>query len=225
MKPCQKKQNYKVRLGKIGNLVIPQNEALKHEAANLIMSYTKDSCPVDCSPNWTKDQVKAAMIKGPNTSSTNLDALHTLHEETIEKVQNGYAAIIQYGDFMHALPEKLNISLIAMIPHKSRAFCTILDLFFRLGHRGKLMDFVNSSIIKMAPTESIIQLGNYVQHLIAMLADNYNLDHPFMFSKLGIKDGFWRIAVSRNNAWNLYYVLPSTEPVTNIADTQIVVPN
>jgi len=46
-----------------------------------------------------------------------------------------------------------------------------------------------------------------------------------MFSKLDIKDGFWRMAVNDENTWNFCYVLPSDDPNIDIDDIKIVVPN
>jgi len=58
-----------------------------------------------------------------------------------------------------------------------------------------------------------------------MLADNYDPKKTFKFAKLDIKDGFWRMRVSSEDAWNFCYVLPNTDPTTTLDDTEIVVPN
>ena len=58
-----------------------------------------------------------------------------------------------------------------------------------------------------------------------MLADNYDPKTPFKFAKLDINDGFWRMQVSRENAWNFCYLLLHTDPITTLDDTEIVVPN
>ena len=62
------------------------------------------------------------------------------------------------------------------------------------------MESVNSATVKMAPAESMIQLVNSVQRLIALLVDNYDPKKPFMFSKLDIKYGFWSMAVRNEEA-------------------------
>jgi len=91
------------------------------------MSYAKEGCPADCGPNWTKDHIEAAIVKGPHASAMQLDALQALLDETREKVANWHAtSILRYGNIMDALPEKLRISPVAMISHKSKAFSTIL---------------------------------------------------------------------------------------------------
>jgi hypothetical protein len=86
------------------------------------------------------------------------------------------------------------------------------------------MESVNSATVKQAPAESMVQLGNCVQCLIALLADNYDpANKPFKFAKLDIKDGgFW---CNNADAWNFCYALPQFEPVENVEDTLLVVPN
>ena len=212
-------------IGKIPSLVSPRNEALLHAAAELIDAYSKNGCPADCGPDWTQEHVKAALLKGPHSSANAPDALEALLAETDEKVKNGYARVLRYRDIMKNMPKNLKISPVAMIPHKSRSFRTILDLSFRLRHLGTLMESANSATVKQAPAESMVQLGNCVQRIIALLADNYNPSQPFLFSKLDIKDGFWRMAVNEEDAWNFCYVLPQAEAVENIEDILIVVPN
>ena len=67
-------------------------------------------------------------------------------------------------------------------------------------------------MVKTAPQESMDQLGSTLKHIIAVMVDNYNTDFPFLFTKLNISDGFWRLVVSHFQAWNLcYVVLPNTD--------------
>ena len=71
----------------------------------------------------------------------------------------------------------------------------------------------------------MVQLGQCLHRLVAQMTDNHDPDKPFVFSKIDINDGFWRLAVSDEDAWNFCYVKPSTTPTTSIDDTEIVVPN
>jgi hypothetical protein len=57
------------------------------------------------------------------------------------------------------------------------------------------------------------------------MADNFNPNTPFMFTKLDIKDSFWCMKVSDEDAWNFCYVLPSLHESINEDDTELVVPN
>ena len=212
-------------IGKCTSLVMPRHQALDHAAAPLIKSYATQGCPTDCGPDWSKDHIIAAIEKGPHASALKPDALKALHDETWDKVKNGYAKVVRFGDIMDNIPPKLKISPVAMIPHKSRAFRTILDLSFRLKHQGKLMESVNSATVQQAPAEAMIQLGHCMKRLVALLAENHDPHHPFKFAKLDIKDGFWRMAVNNHDAWNFCYVLPHINPSTKVEDALIVVPN
>ena len=51
---------------------------------------------------------------------------------------------------------------------------------------------------------------------MATHVDNYGENTPFKFAKLGIKYGFWRLAVSDTDAFNFYYVLPQDNKEKNI---------
>lgn len=151
------------------SLVHPREQALLHRAAALIDAYSKDGCPADCGADWTKEQIEAAIRRGPHPSAKFPEAKEALFAETDDKVANGYAKVLRYGDIKHNLPKKLKISPVAMIPHKSRSYRTILDLSFRLRHLGKLMESVNSATVQQAPAESMIQLGQCVQRLIVVV--------------------------------------------------------
>ena len=86
-----------------------------------------------------------------------------------------------------------------------------------------MMDWANSATVNQVPDEPMVQLGKCFQRLITILADKYDPVQPFLFLKLDIKDGFWRLAVSNEYDWNFCYALPQTTPVTNIYDTLVVV--
>jgi hypothetical protein len=112
-----------------------------------------------------------------------------------------------------------------MIPHKSKAFWCILDLSFTLHHEGTSYSSVNTTTNPLAKAEAMAQLGFCLQQIVATIADNFNPNKPFMFSKFDIKDGFWRMRVSDEDVWNFCYVLPSLKPVDDKDNIKIVVPN
>ena len=114
-----------------------------------------------------------------------------------------------------------------MVPHKSRAYRVILDLSFQLQSAHHPHPSVNDATTAQAPAEAMSQLGNVLKRILATLANGHGSgpNKPFMFSKLDIKDGFWRMIVSEQDAWNFCYAIPPPSPDTPIDDIQIVVPN
>ena len=69
------------------------------------------------------------------------------------------------------------------------------------------------------------QLGSTLKRLVAVMADNYNLNLPFLFTKLDIAEGFWRLVVSHLQAWNFCYVLPAIDGLkVSLGETELVVP-
>jgi hypothetical protein len=211
-------------IGKLG-LMWPRTYSLNHKAIPLLLSYAKQGCPVDCGEDWDMTKIMAMLQRGPHISANDPQAITQLRKETEEKVKNNYARVVRFGDIRSNIPKLLKISPVAMIPHKSKAFRCILDLSFELRIKNGVIPSVNSTTNKKAKPEGMVQLGMAVKRLVATMADNFDMEQPFIFSKLDIKDGFWRMAVSNENAWNFCYVLPSHDTTTSINDIELVVPN
>eukprot|EP00957_Ditylum_brightwellii_P013163 994036-Ditylum_brightwellii.AAC.1 len=72
----------------------------------------------------------------------------------------------------------------------------------------------------------MVQLGQSIQCIVALLVDHHNLHHPSKFAKLDAKDGFWRLIVNEEEAWNFCYVLPPKDGhnITNLDKVELVVP-
>ena len=95
-----------------------------------------------------------------------------------------------------------------MVPHKSKLFRVILDLSLRFWKcDGSCLHSINSATTKLAPQESMSQLGSAFKHIVATMVDYYNMGNPFIFTKLDIKDVFWRMVVNDQDAWNFCYIL------------------
>ncbi len=110
--------------------------------------------------------------------------------------------------------------LIAAIPHKLKAFCSVLDLSFSLRlEDGTTIPSVNDTTVKTGPNGAVDQIGHSLLHIIHAFAKASNDDKIFMV-KYNIKDGFWRMDCCEGEEWNFCYVLPQPpgKPV------QLVVP-
>ena len=207
------------------SLMQPRTYALNHDATPMLQTYAREGCPVDCGPDWSSDQIKALLIRGPHKSALSKKAISFLRNETADKVSEKYAKIVTWGEIKDNIPQRLKISPVAMVPHKSKSFRCILDLSFglRVGkHRYKS---INETTNPQARQESMLQLGKTLRRIIYTMEANRHKNKQFYFTKLDIKDGFWRLAVNDVDAWNFAYVLPSTDPNIAIDDIEIVVPN
>ncbi len=121
----------KETVGKFG-LMHPSKQALDHEAAEMLLDWAENGCPVDTGPDWSTEQIEEALKRGPHKSALDPAAIHFLADEAKEKVTNNYAKIVRYGDIKMNLPKNFKLSPVSMVPHKSKLYRTILDLTFRL---------------------------------------------------------------------------------------------
>ena len=203
-------------------LMQPTGPALRHPAAPLLQRYSEQGCPANIEPTYPLDLLEQAIKRGAHPSATTAAAAKALRLETEEKVRQGYARLIPWSELRDNLPANIRISPIAAIPHKSRDFRMILDLSFGFSREGTPWPSVNESTNDAnAPLNSMTQLGQVLPRLIHALATSPEEKGPWIFAKLDIKDGFWRLLVPEQDEFNFCYVLPQTSPDDPI---QLVVP-
>ena len=99
-----------------------------------------------------------------------------------------------------------------MIPQKSKLFQCILDFSFTLFQKGVIYSSVNDKTRKMARPKAMAQLGLVIKRIIYTMALHRHHGLPFKCTKLDVKDGFWRMAVTDEDAWKFCYVIPSLQP-------------
>ena len=205
---------------KIRGLMAPRWRANAHPAAPMLREYARRGCPVDVGPDWTLEQLEAAVARGPHTSALKPDAIEQIQVEARDKAAQGFATIYKWDELRKNLPRLLKLSPLAMIPHKSRKYRAILDLSFALQVAGYDLPSVNEATKDTAPEEAIEQIGTVLPRLIEAFA-NAPPGEALRLMKLDITDGFWRMVCAEGEEWNFAYVLPNHpgQPV------EIVVPS
>jgi hypothetical protein len=111
------------------NFMCPTGRALNHPAAKLLWDWAMFGCPTRTGRQWTKEEMWEAVERGPHRLAESPEALEHFAEETKEKLRTKQARLIAWDDIKDNPPPQLKISPIAAIPHKSKAFRSILDLF------------------------------------------------------------------------------------------------
>jgi len=203
--------------------MFPRNDVLDHPAGPDLLQYALNGCPVDCGSNWSYEQLLAAITKGPHASANMDEAATACRKEAMDRVAEGCCRLVYWDDIKDNFPPQLKISPIAAIPHKSRKFRMILDLSFKLLLNGKRLESVNEASNKAkAPQHAMFELGNVIPRIIWAMALSKDETTPFMFSKVDLKDGYWRMAVNAEDAWNFAYVLPGGKPGDPV---QLVIPD
>jgi len=123
-----------------------------------------------------------------------------LHAETLKRLKQGLSCIIPWSKLLENLPENLKISPLAAVPQSSQAYCTILDLSFKLLLGGLHLPSVNATTVLQADAHAMKELGNIVPRLIATMVAAALQYGPVFFAKRDIKDGFWCMIMALANA-------------------------
>eukprot|EP00957_Ditylum_brightwellii_P164599 12532417-Ditylum_brightwellii.AAC.1 len=118
----QEESDIKETIGKYNGLMWSRTYATQHPAASLLQNYAAQGCPVDYRPDWSHHQIPTALKHGPHKLTRTPYACKTLHAETDEKIQNGFAQKVCFGNIKNNLPPKLKISPVVCIPHKSKSY-------------------------------------------------------------------------------------------------------
>ena len=112
----------------------PQGLAPTHEAAELLNDWENLGCPTKTGREGTIGEIQAAINRGPHKSALEPDAIANIVEKEVDnKVVKGQVRAVLWDDIKDNHPGQLTgVSSVAAIPHKSRAYRSILDLSFVL---------------------------------------------------------------------------------------------
>jgi hypothetical protein len=205
------------------NSMCPTGLTLKHPAASTLQEYATYGCSAKTGKEWTKAEIWEAVKRGPHVLALSVDALEHFKEEARRKVATGQATIIDWDTIKHNPPPQMKVLPIVAIPHKSKAFRSILDLSFSLRIQdGTKLPAVNNTTTKTAPGGAINQLGHALQQVIHAFTEANKNDQIFM-AKWDIKDGFWHLDANTGDEWNFAYALPQPlgEPIKIVVPTSL----
>ena len=208
-------------LGKFLSLMQPQDVARAHTFGPTLEEYNTDGVPVDCGSDWTREQVMAAIARGPHKGALTDEAIELFEEDIAYQVKAGFSNVVLLDDIIDNLPPKLKVSPVAAVPQKNRRPRIILDLSFpvKVGNRV-LQQAVNASTTQTSHPDALSYLGSTMPRILKFMA-HAPKEWPIYFSKYDISDGFWRMVVAPGEEWNFAYVLPQREG----EPTRLVVPN
>jgi hypothetical protein len=117
---------------------------MTHPAAEMLMDWATFGCPTKTGAPWSLSELEEAIARGPHQSALSPAAIEHFAEEIREKVRTKQARVVEWDAIKDNPPTELKISPITAIPHKLKAYRSILDLSFwlrlkkwRLQRRGK----------------------------------------------------------------------------------------
>ena len=169
------------QIGKSKSLMYPRQQAIHHPSYDRLLEYATVGCPADCGADWTEEHIMSTIKHGPHSSTMKAPTLKALHIEVQEKIKQGYARQILFGELRKNIPKNLKISHVAMIPHKSRDYRTILDLSIKLKINDTTMPSVNEGTVQTAPQHSMRELGRVIERMVSLMAASPT-DSPDFYS-------------------------------------------
>jgi hypothetical protein len=159
----------------------PAGIATAHPAGALLAEWATMGRPTRTSCPWTKEEIWEVVERGPHQSALSPDTIAHFAEESAAKIKAGQAKLVLWNDVKDDPPTQLKISPIAAIPHKSKAFWSILDLSFRLHLKyGGFLESVNGATVKLAPSVALDQLGHALSRIIHAFAEAGEDDKVFI---------------------------------------------
>jgi hypothetical protein len=95
-----------------------------------LIDWAQFGCPTKTGKLWTRVDINEAIERGPHQLALSPEVIQHFAEEIKEKIRTNQARVIKWDTIKDNPPPELKISPIAAIPHKSKAFRSILDLSF-----------------------------------------------------------------------------------------------
>ena len=138
-------------------------------------------------------QIEAALRRGPHLSAMKPEAMKAFKEEVASKLKQKQVRILSWEGIQSKPPSELKLSPMAQIPHKSRAYRTLLDLSHEVKEGEQVIaQSINATTVPLAPEAALMQMGSVMPRIIIAMAQCPE-DSVIYFSKFDITDGFWQI--------------------------------
>jgi hypothetical protein len=142
--------------------------------------------------------------------------MELVHEDVQYQVDAGFSRIVMWDNIKHNTPSKLKVSPLAVVPQTNRRGRLILDLSFPVHQRSQqskrklgqvIQAAVNDTTTPLAPEKPVNELGKVLLRIFDFMLE-VPAGETINFSKIDLSDGFWRMVVEAEDAWNFAYVLP-----------------
>ena len=106
--------------GTFMSLMQPQDLARDHEFGPTLQECTAEGVHVDCGEDWTREQIYAAIKKGPHQSARTPEAIQLFKEDIDYQVKAGFARIVDWNTIKDNPLAQLKVSPVAAVPQTNR---------------------------------------------------------------------------------------------------------
>jgi hypothetical protein len=200
--------------GKPTSLMQPQPLAEVHPFT-LTLKEWMHGIEVDFGPDWKRDVIEAAVVRGPHQMACTPKAIALFEKDIEYQRQAEFCKVIPWEELKRLHPPNLKISPMAAVPQVGCRPRIILDLSFPVyqdvdGVVTAMQASVNNTTALRAPKEAVHKIGKVLPWLLTYMRDT-PADLHILVSKLDISDGFWQLIVRDADCFNFTYVLPQWE--------------
>ena len=141
-------------------------------------------------------QIVSSSEKSPTCIYFRTRACEATQEKIIRKEVQGFFRIVKRKDIRDNQPKHFRISPILMISHKYHQHQETLNISYQLQVGHSILPLINNAFKRLTPPKVIDQVGNTIRWLIEGIAGSP--DSNILFSKLNIKDSYWRMNVEQH---------------------------
>jgi hypothetical protein len=139
------------------------------------MDWENFGCPTRMGRDWTLSKIQVAIDRSPHQSALEPEAIAHFELEVQDKVEKGQARVVLWDNIISNHSRQLKVLPVVAIPHKSRAYRSILDLSFALCLKdGGMIKSVKHTMEKWAPCREINQLGHSLKRILHMFMEANN---------------------------------------------------
>jgi hypothetical protein len=131
---------------------------------------------VDCGPNWSWENVEAAVARGPHPTASTPDAIALFKEDIAYQVKASFCNVMWWEDIRKLRPVNIKILPVAVVPQVGKCGHIILDLLFPVyqkvnGILTAVQASVNNTTVLNAPSTPVREIGKVLPRLLHSMRD------------------------------------------------------
>ncbi len=161
--------------------------------------------------------MEAAVAHGPHPTASTPDDIALFREDIAYQVKVGSCRVMLWEEIKWLRPGNLMILPVVVVLQVILRVCIILNLLFPVyqeinGIVTAVQASDNDTTILKAFSTPVRETSKMIPWLLHYIEDMPASLH-ILFSKLDIRDGFWRLIVKEADSYNFAYIFPQAKGI------------